>query len=162
MRVGILVLSDKGSRGERKDLSGELLREMCEEAGFSVEVFKILPDEKDEIVQTLKNWCDELKLDLILTSGGTGLHPRDVTPDATKEVIEKEVPGIAEYIRFVSFSSTPMAALSRAIAGIRKETLIVNLPGSPKAIKEIMPSLVKVLKHGVEKLKGDDSECGGG
>ncbi len=159
MKIGILTLSDKGSKGEREDLSGKLLRELSETQGWNVIKYEIIPDEKFLIIETLKSWVDKEKLDLIITTGGTGVYPRDVTPEATKEVIEKEIPGIPEYIRYISYPLTPTAALTRGIAGVRKETLIINLPGSPKAIKEIFPHLVPIIKHALEKIKGDPSEC---
>ncbi|MFN3407138.1 MAG: molybdenum cofactor biosynthesis protein B [Caldimicrobium sp.] len=162
MKCGVLTLSDKGSRGEREDLSGAYLVSFLKTQGFEVLIYKIIPDEKEEIKSHLINWCDELQLDLILTTGGTGVHPRDVTPDATKEVLDREITGIAEYIRYISFSKTPLSALSRAIAGIRGQTLIINLPGSPKALKEIMPSLLEIILHGIAKIKGDPSECSRG
>ncbi|MEZ0343226.1 MAG: MogA/MoaB family molybdenum cofactor biosynthesis protein [Caldimicrobium sp.] len=159
MRCGILTLSDKGAKGEREDLSGKYLIEFAKAQGWKVETYKILPDDEEEISKTLFNWCENLKLDLILTTGGTGVHPRDVTPEATKRVIEKEIPGLAEFIRYISFSKTPMASLSRGLAGVKGQTLIINLPGSPKALQEIMPSLKEVLEHAVSKIKGDPSEC---
>jgi len=159
LKVGILTLSDKGSKGEREDLSGKLLKELCEKEGWVVLKYEIIPDEKETIVKILKNWCDKENLDFIVTTGGTGVYPRDVTPEATKEVLEKEIPGIPEYIRYISYPITPMAALTRGMAGVRKETLIINLPGSPKAIKEIFPKLIDIIKHAVEKIKGDASEC---
>ncbi len=161
MRVGILTLSDKGSKGEREDISGKLLQELVKETGWEPTLYTILPDEKEKISTLLKEWADKKGLDLILTNGGTGVYPRDVTPEATKEVIEKEIPGIPEYIRYISYPITPMAALTRGVAGIRGNTLIINLPGSPKAIKEIFPKLTKVIKHAVEKIQGDPSECAG-
>ncbi len=161
LKVGILTLSDKGSRGEREDLSGRFLKEFCKKENWQVIKYEIIPDEKDEIIKFLKNWCDIEGLDVIITTGGTGVYPRDVTPEATKEVLEKEIPGIPEYIRYISYQVTPMAALSRGVAGVRKETLIINLPGSLKAVKEIFPNLTKIIKHAVEKIKGDPSECGG-
>jgi molybdenum cofactor synthesis domain-containing protein len=157
--VAILTLSDKGSRGEREDLSGKLLLKFCQALNWEVKHYEILPDEKDLIAEKLIFLADHLKVDLILTTGGTGVHPRDVTPDATSQVIEKEVPGIAEFIRFLSFQRTPLAALSRARAGIRGETLIINLPGSPKAIEEIFPHLTEIIEHAVRKIKGDTYEC---
>ncbi len=159
IKVGILTLSDKGSKGEREDLSGKILKEMSESQGWSVLKYDIIPDERSQIVEVLKTWVDKENLDLILTTGGTGVYFRDVTPEATKEVIEKEIPGIPEYIRYISYPITPMSALTRGVAGIRKQTLIINLPGSPKAIKEIFPQLIPVIKHAVEKIKGDPSEC---
>lgn len=159
MKIGILTLSDKGSKGEREDFSGKILKELSESEGWDVIKYKIIPDEKILIIKTLKSWVDKEKLDLIITTGGTGVYPRDVTPEATKEIIEKEIPGIPEYIRYISYPITPMAALTRGIAGVRKKTLIINLPGSPKAIKEIFPYLVPIIKHALEKIKGDSSEC---
>jgi molybdenum cofactor synthesis domain-containing protein len=157
--VAILTLSDKGSRGEREDLSGKLLLKFCQALNWEVKHYEILPDEKDLIAEKLIFLADHLKVDLILTTGGTGVHPRDVTPDATSQVIEKEVPGIAEFIRFLSFQRSPLAALSRARAGVRGETLIINLPGSPKAIEEIFPHLTEIIEHAVRKIKGDTYEC---
>lgn len=159
MKCGVLTLSDKGSKGERVDTSGNFLVEFLKSQGWEVIKYQILPDEENLIVKCLKEWSDVLKLDVILTTGGTGVHPRDVTPEATKKILEREIPGIAEYIRFISFSKTPLAALSRALAGVRGNTLIINLPGSPKALKEILPSLVEIIYHGVSKVKGDSSEC---
>jgi molybdenum cofactor synthesis domain-containing protein len=157
--VAILTLSDSSSRGERKDLSGKLLLKFCQALNWEVKHYEILPDEKDLIAEKLIFLADHLKVDLILTTGGTGVHPRDVTPDATSQVIEKEVPGIAEFIRFLSFQRTPLAALSRARAGVRGETLVINLPGSPKAIEEIFPHLTEIIEHAVRKIKGDTHEC---
>lgn len=159
IKVGILTLSDKGSKGEREDLSGKALKDFSEVEGWKVIKYEIIPDEKEQIVKILKIWVDKEKLDFIITTGGTGVYPRDVTPEATKEVIEKEIPGIPEYIRYISYPLTPMAALTRGVAGIRKKTLIINLPGSPKAIKEIFPKLIPIIKHAIEKIKGDPSEC---
>lgn len=159
IKVGILTLSDKGSRGEREDLTGIILRDLIQREGWMVCEYLIIPDEEELIIKTLIGWVDEKGLDLILTNGGTGVYPRDVTPEATKKVIEREIPGIPEYIRYISYPLTPMAALSRGIAGIRKQTLIINLPGSPKAVREIFPSLIPIIKHGLEKIKGDPREC---
>jgi len=159
INVGILTLSDKASKGEREDLSGQKLKEFVEKEGWEVKNYLILPDEEVKIVKVLKSWSDIDKLDLILTTGGTGVFPRDITPEATKKVIEKEIPGIPEYIRYISYKITPMAALSRGVAGIRNKTLIINLPGSPKAIEEIFPYLIPVIKHAISKIKGDESEC---
>ena len=159
IKVGILTLSDKGSKGEREDLSGKVLKDLSEVEGWKVIKYEIIPDEKEQIVKILKIWVDKEKLDFIITTGGTGVYPRDVTPEATKEIIEKEIPGIPEYIRYISYPLTPMAALTRGVAGIRKKTLIINLPGSPKAIKEIFPKLIPIIRHAIEKIKGDPSEC---
>ncbi|WP_028841249.1 MogA/MoaB family molybdenum cofactor biosynthesis protein [Thermodesulfobacterium hveragerdense] len=159
IKVGILTLSDKGFKGEREDKTGELLKNLVEKEGWLVSKYLILPDEKEKIVEVLTSWADKEKLDLIVTNGGTGVYPRDVTPEATKEIIEKEIPGIPEFIRYISYPLTPMAALTRGIAGVRGTTLIINLPGSPKAISEIFPNLIPIIKHAVEKIKGDPSEC---
>ena len=159
IKVGILTLSDKGSKREREDLSGKVLKDLSEVEGWKVIKYEIIPDEKEQIVKILKIWVDKEKLDFIITTGGTGVYPRDVTPEATKEIIEKEIPGIPEYIRYISYPLTPMAALTRGVAGIRKKTLIINLPGSPKAIKEIFPKLIPIIKHAIEKIKGNPSEC---
>jgi len=160
-KVGILTLSDKGSKGEREDLSGKALKEFSKNEGWQVIKYEIIPDEKEEIIKVLKTWVDKEQLDLIITTGGTGVYPRDVTPEATKEILEKEIPGIPEYIRYISYPITPMAALTRGVAGVRKETLIINLPGSPKAINEIFPKLIPIIKHAIKKIKGDPSECAG-
>jgi molybdenum cofactor synthesis domain-containing protein len=159
IRVGILVISDKASRGERKDESGPIMKEMIKKLPAEVSKYKIIPDEKDQIKESLINWVDKLKLDLILTSGGTGIGARDITPGATKEVIEKEVPGFVEAMRIKGLEKTPFSMLSRAIVGTRKKSLIVNLPGSPKAVKENLEVVLPALKHGIEILKGDTSHC---
>ncbi len=157
--VGILTLSDKGSRGEREDLSGAAIRELLDPAAFAVAAYEVIPDEHDQIVGTLVRWVDEKKLALILTTGGTGVAPRDVTPEATRAVIEREVPGMAEAMRWTSLQKTPHAVISRAVAGIRRRTLIVNLPGSPRAVRENLAVLLPALPHAVEKIHGDPSEC---
>ena len=158
MKVGILTVSDKGARGEREDRSGPAIRQMMEAAGGEIVRTKIVPDEQDEIRAALIDWSDE-GLDLILTTGGTGFSPRDWTPEATKAVIEREAPGIAEAMRRAGMQKTPTAMLSRAAAGIRKRTLIVNLPGSEKAVRESLEAILPALPHGVEILKGTASEC---
>jgi len=159
MKVGILTVSDKGARGEREDKSGPAIREMMEAAGGEIVRAKIVPDEQDEIRAALLEWSDE-GLDLILTTGGTGFSPRDWTPEATKAVLDRETPGIAEAMRRAGMEKTPTAMLSRAAAGIRKRTLIVNLPGSEKAVRESLEAILPALPHGVEILKGTASECG--
>ena len=152
--VGILTVSDRSYRGERKDASGPLIRQLvAERLGAVVELEDVVPDERDVIASTLVVWCDE-GLDLILTTGGTGFAPRDVTPEATKDVIEREAPGLAEAMRAEGLKATPHAMLSRAIAGIRGSTLIVNLPGSPRAVQEGLEVILPALPHGIEILKG--------
>jgi len=158
MKVGILTVSDKGARGEREDRSGPAIREMMEAAGGEIVRARIVPDEQDEIRAALVEWSDE-GLDLILTTGGTGFSPRDWTPEATKAVLDRETPGIAEAMRRAGMEKTPTAMLSRAAAGIRKRTLIVNLPGSEKAVRESLEAILPALPHGVEVLKGTASEC---
>ncbi|MCJ7485788.1 MAG: molybdopterin adenylyltransferase [Candidatus Aminicenantes bacterium] len=158
MKVGILTVSDKGARGEREDRSGPAIREMMEAAGGEIVRNRIVADEQDEIRATLIDWSDE-GLDLILTTGGTGFSPRDWTPEATKAVIDRETPGIAEAMRRAGMEKTPTAMLSRAAAGIRKRTLIVNLPGSEKAVRESLEAILPALPHGVDILKGAASEC---
>jgi molybdopterin adenylyltransferase len=159
MKVGILTVSDKGARGEREDRSGPAVREMIETAGGEVARTKIVPDERDDIRAALIAWSDE-GLDLILTTGGTGFSPRDWTPEATKSVIEREAPGLPEAMRRASAEKTPTAMLSRAAAGIRGSTLIVNLPGSEKAARESLAAILPALPHGVDILKGAAAECG--
>jgi len=160
IKVGILTISDKGSRGEREDLSGKTIKDIIVRIEGTVEYYKIIPDEKEIIKEELIKTVDKLHLDLILTTGGTGLAKRDVTPDATLEVIEKEVSGISEIIRNESFKKTNRAILSRAVAGIRKESLIINLPGSPKGVRESLEIILEALPHGIEILKGQATECG--
>ncbi len=157
--VAIITISDRGSKGERKDSSGPLIKEMIKDLPAQVMHYEIIPDEKDQIVIALKRCADELKADLILTTGGTGLSPRDVTPDATREVIEREVPGFSEAMRAESLKKTPHAMISRAVCGIRGTSLIVNLPGSPKSVRENLSVILPALPHALSKLKGDPSEC---
>lgn len=158
-KTGILIMSDKGSRGEREDKSGQQIETMLG-SQFSVDYYDMIPDEKDLIAERLKMLCDELKLDLVLTSGGTGFAPRDVTPEATMEVIEKSVPGISEAIRALGMQNTPKAMLSRGVSGLRGKTLIINMPGSVKGVRESLQAVLPVLPHGLDTLKGDSSECG--
>ncbi|MBM4140935.1 MAG: MogA/MoaB family molybdenum cofactor biosynthesis protein [Nitrospira sp.] len=156
--VAILTISDKGSKGEREDLSGPLIEDILKGIGAEIKYYEVLPDEKELIRESLNEYCR--KVDLILTTGGTGLSPRDVTPDATLEVIEREVPGIAEAMRAEGVKKTNRAILSRAVAGVKGETLIINLPGSPKAVKENLEVILDVIPHAIEKIKGDPAECG--
>ncbi|MFZ5354337.1 MAG: MogA/MoaB family molybdenum cofactor biosynthesis protein [Bacillota bacterium] len=157
--VGIITVSDKGSRGERTDLSGPAIEEMIGTIGGRVERYVIVPDEKEEIKTAIVEMSDALGLNLILTTGGTGFAERDVTPEATMEVIEKHVPGIPEAMRAKSLLITPKAMLSRAQAGIRKKSLIVNLPGSPKGVRENLEVILPALGHGIEILTGKAFEC---
>jgi len=159
IRAGIIIASDRSAQGLREDASGPALQHMLSEALIETVKTVIVADEKEEIKLTIKRLADEDRLDLILTSGGTGVSPRDVTPDATLEVIEKQVPGIAEAMRYHSFTITPHAMISRAVAGIRGTSLIINLPGSPKGATENLSIIMPALKHAIEKIKGDPSEC---
>jgi molybdenum cofactor synthesis domain-containing protein len=161
-KVAILTISDRGSKGEREDLSGPLIREMVKDLPAEVIHYEVIPDEKEQIVKALKRCVDELKADLILTTGGTGLSPRDVTPEATLKVIDKEVPGFSEAMRAESLKKTPHAMISRAVCGIRGSSLIINLPGSPKSVKENLSVILPALPHALSKLKGDPSECAQG
>lgn len=157
--VGIITLSDKGSRGERIDESGRVIEEMINEAGYIVEKKEILPDEQELLEEKLMEYSDVCKLDLILTTGGTGFSPRDVTPEATENVATRRVPGIAEAMRAYSMGITKRAMLSRATSVIRNNTLIINLPGSPKAVKETLEYIISELDHGLRILKNLDGEC---
>jgi molybdopterin adenylyltransferase len=157
-KIGVLTLSDKGARGEREDVSGQVVREMVAELG-EVVCYAVIPDEAEGIVETLVEWADEKHLDLILTTGGTGLSPRDVTPAATARVIDWQIPGMAEAMRSASMQKTPHAMLSRAIAGVRGTTMIINLPGSPKGVRENLEVVLPALEHGLRKLKGDPADC---
>ncbi|MEW9077900.1 MogA/MoaB family molybdenum cofactor biosynthesis protein [Terrisporobacter glycolicus] len=159
-RVGIITASDKGSKGERVDESGTKIKEIVSSFGYEVVYYKVLPDDKDMISSEMKQLCDENVVDLILTTGGTGFSKRDNTPEATLEIAEKLVPGISEAIRSYSMQFTPKAMLSRGVSVIRKETLIINMPGSPKAVKESMECIMPALNHGIDILKGSANECG--
>lgn len=160
MKVGILTVSDKGARGEREDRSGPAIREMIVAVGGEIVRTKIVPDEREDIRASLLAWSEE-GLDLVLTTGGTGFSPRDWTPEATKGVIEREAPGLAEAMRRAGAEKTPTAMLSRAVAGIRGSTLIINLPGSEKAVRESLAVLLPALPHAVDILRGTASECAG-
>jgi molybdenum cofactor synthesis domain-containing protein len=156
--IGVLTLSDKGSRGEREDESGRVLQEMVAPLGEIVR-YQVVPDEEELIVATLVEWVDKDGVDLILTTGGTGLSARDITPEATARVIEREIPGMAEAMRAASMAKTPHAMISRALAGVRRQSMIINLPGSPKGVRENLEVVYPALEHALLKLKGDPSEC---
>ena len=158
-KIGIITASDKGSRGEREDLSAQAIREEMAKISGEVMEYAIIPDEQELIQNKLIEFADVSKLDLILTTGGTGFSLRDVTPEATLAVIDRLVPGIPELMRMESYKITPKAVLSRATAGIRKQTLIINLPGSPKAVRENLGWILPALPHGLDILKGTASEC---
>lgn len=156
-QAAVITISDKGYRGERTDTSGPSLCRILEENGWEICRYEIIPDERDMIKEKLTECCDVLKADLVVTTGGTGFSPRDVTPEATKEVIERETPGIPEAMRAESLRITPMGCLSRSAAGIRGRSLIVNLPGSEKASRENILAVLKPIKHGVDMLKSEGS-----
>ena len=158
-RVAIITASDSGYRGEREDLSGPAAREIVEKAGYEVVSMDILTDDQVMLAGKLQEIADTGKAELILTTGGTGFSERDITPEATEEVIERKVPGIPEAIRAYSMTITKRAMLSRGTAGIRGKTLIVNLPGSPKAVKECLEYIIDALGHGIEILTGEASDC---
>lgn len=159
-RAAILTISDRGFKGEREDGSGPVLREILDKAGFSIAHFEVLPDDQHLLEQQLRHLADEFNLDLVVTTGGTGVSPQDVTPDATLAVIDRQVPGMAEAMRVASLAKTPHAMLSRAVAGIRGQTLIINLPGSVKGARENLEVLLPALEHALDKIQGDPSECG--
>jgi molybdenum cofactor synthesis domain-containing protein len=158
-RVAIITSSDKGSRGERLDESGGVIREIAEANGYTVVSYIILPDERPVLEAEMKKICDEQSADLVLTTGGTGFSPRDCMPEATLSVAQRAAPGIAEAMRAYSLTITPRAMLSRAAAGIRGQTLIVNLPGSPRAVRENLGFIIGALRHGLDILTGRDGEC---
>src|SRR5665647_282537 len=161
-KTGILILSDKGSRGEREDLSGQEIQKILSGQGFEFTYYEIIPDEEELIKEKLILACDQLRLDLLFTSGGTGFSRRDVTPEATLRVIEKLTPGIPEAIRFYGLQKTPKAMLSRAVAGMRGKTLIINLPGSVKGVRESIEAILPALGHGLDIIIGSSTECGQG
>lgn len=159
MKVAILVLSDKGSRGEREDTSGPALEQWLARQGAKVMHVEVIPDEQELIEVKLMGWADSGSLDLLLTCGGTGVSPRDVTPDATMRVVERVIPGFGEEMRRKSLEKTPNALISRAIAGIRGGSLIINLPGSPKGAIENLEAIWPAVPHAVAKIQGDKSDC---
>lgn len=159
MKAGILTLSDKGARGERVDLSGPALIDWLRAKGVETTLYDMIPDDEDQIAAKLSEWADSGSLDMILTTGGTGVSPRDVTPEATMKILDKVIPGFGELMRFKSLAKTPSAAISRAVAGIRGRTLIINLPGSPKGAVENLEALWDAVPHAVAKIQGDPSDC---
>ncbi len=158
-RVAIITSSDTGYRGEREDLSGPAVKEIVEAAGYRVVSMDILPDEREVLAARMAELADKNLAELILTTGGTGFSPRDVMPEATEDIVERRVPGIPEAMRAYSMTITKRAMLSRAAAGIRKQTLIINLPGSPKAVKESLSYIIDALGHGIEILTGEAGNC---
>lgn len=160
IHAGIITISDKGSRGEREDLSVEEIKKLLPQIPAELVAYTVIPDEEKIITDTLISYAEK-KIELILTSGGTGLSPRDVTPEATQKAIERAVPGMAEAMRLESLKKTPLGMLSRGIVGTRGSSLIINLPGSPKGVRENLTTLLPVIPHALDKLKGDPSECGG-
>lgn len=165
LTAGILIISDRGWRGERHDTSGKVARECLSQLSVEITKYEIVPDEKDVISSKLREWVDESELDLIITSGGTGLSPRDVTPEATLEVVDKVVSGLTEAMRVMTMKKRPEAMLSRAVAGSRGRCLIVNLPGSPGGVREWLSVILPVLPHALEVLRGKTFEgdhCVGG
>lgn len=159
-RAAILTISDRGFRGEREDKSGPAVQKILDNAGFSVAYLEVLPDDQRLIEEQLRYLADQSRFDLVVTTGGTGVSPEDLTPDATLAVIDRQVPGMAEVMRAASLAKTPHAMLSRAVAGIRGGTLIINLPGSVKGARENLEVVLPALQHALEKIQGDPSECG--
>ena len=157
--VGILTASDKCSSGEREDKSGEAIRKIMSQLGARVVHYAVVPDDKSMITAKMVEWADDNGIDLIVTTGGTGLGPRDVTPEATLEVIDRIVPGMSEAMRAKCWGKTPHAMLSREVTGVRNKTLIVNLPGSPKAVRESLQVILPALPHAIEVLRGEAGEC---
>ena len=159
-KVGIITASDKGAAGQRVDESGAVIRDLVTEQGYIVTSYRLVPDDRILISKQIVELADNDCVDLIVTTGGTGFSPRDWTPEATRDVIHREAQGIAEAIRAYSLTITPKAMLSRGIAGIRNQCLIINLPGSPKAVRESLEYILPVLPHGLEILRGEAGECG--
>ena len=158
MKIGVLTISDKGSEGQRKDKSGPVIRGSVTAMNGRGMKFEIFPDDKEIIAGKLCNWADSGEMDIILTTGGTGLAERDITPETTLSVIDREVPGITEAMRVKSLEKTPMAMLSRAVAGQRGRCLIINLPGSPRAVKECLEVIMPALPHAMEIIRGEVTE----
>ena len=162
MRVAILTVSDSVVKGTREDASGQSIADWCAGRGDDVVARQSVVDDTSEIVPLLARWCDSKEADLILTTGGTGLSPRDVTPEATRAVIEREADGIAEYLRSVSFASFPRAALSRGVAGVRGAALVINLPGSPGGVRDSLAALEPIIGHAVDVLRGNTEHASSG
>ncbi len=156
----VLTMSDKGSRGEREDTSGAYLQERLRKEGYILQSYQVIADNKQQIIDSLLDLVDKQKISLIVTTGGTGVSPSDITPEAMTQVIEKEIPGMAEAMRHASLAKTSRAMLSRGKVGIRKESLIINLPGSLKAVKENLEVVLPVIPHALEKILGGESDCG--
>jgi len=161
LKVAVITVSDKGYQGEREDRSGKYIIDFFKQKGWEIVDYSIVPDEKNIIKEKLMEICDNYEANLIITTGGTGFSPRDLTPEATKEIIEKEVPGFSEIIRIEGQKKTPRAILSRGISGIRKKTLIINLPGSIKGVKDSLDLIYRPIPHGIDILTEKDAECGG-
>ena len=159
IKAGVLTVSDKGFKGQRKDESGPFVAEILKEAGYTVEKQDIVPDNVEKIVECLIKWVDTYGLRFIVTTGGTGVSPTDVTPEAMLKVIEYQIPGMAEAMRAASLTKTPYAMISRAIAGVRGNSLIINLPGSPGGAKENLAVVLPAINHALEKIAGDPSDC---
>jgi len=158
IRAAVVTVSDKGFAGEREDVSGPELAGLARQMGADVIRQCVVPDEREEIVRQLVALSDQMEVDLVLTTGGTGVTPRDVTPEATRAVIEREIPGLAEVLRFEGYRQTPLAVISRGVAGTRGRTLIVNLPGNPKAVREGMETLTEILPHTIQMMRGEHTE----
>lgn len=159
IRAAVLTISDSSSRGERDDESGRVLRALAEDLPAQVVHNDVVPDEVDAIQKQIRAYCDEAGVDLVLTTGGTGISPRDVTPEATQPLLDRELPGLPEAMRAAGMQKTPFAMLTRGLAGIRGRTVIINFPGSPKAVRENFEAVRPVLKHLIEKCQGDVSPC---
>ena len=160
MKIGIIVVSDSSSKGERVSTTQDLITELVKPLG-NVAMIEIIPDEKELIKKMMITFCDHHHIDLVISTGGTGLSPRDVTPEATREILHKEIPGLGEMMRMSTIQFTPLSILSRATGGIRGKSLIVNLPGSPKAVKQCLEAILPVIPHAIEVIRGEANRCGG-
>ncbi len=158
LNLGILTVSDKGWKGERRDDSGSAIRDSLSQMGSQLVKYEVVPDEADVIASKLAGWADDGSVDIVLTTGGTGLGPRDVTPEATLSILDRVAPGFAEAMRAETFHATPFAILSRAVAGVRGKCLIINLPGSPKAVRECLEVILPAIPHAIEIIKGEVTE----